>query len=97
MTLSDIKYRLEAIKRDADNALDALEALSNKEDSRSKLPEVINAAIVMKHYTLHGPNDLYLGIKSGLYPKPITSPKCRRLWRREDWDSWSRQTKQNAD
>ncbi len=102
ITIAKIRYMLEMIKREVNNALNELDNLANEEiltekpsSIVSELPELLTAELVMRHYTLRSTNDLYLGVKSGKYPKPISNEKKnKRLWLREDWDNWIKQAKQ---
>ena len=39
-------------------------------------------------FTGKGSTDLWLGVRSGMYPSPVTKPGKARRWRRVDWEDW---------
>lgn len=101
MGVNEMRTQLETIKQCADNLISALTSLSDNthmpvevKTAAAPLPELINAVDVMRHYTGRSTNDLYVGVKSGKYPKPICGEKKKkRLWLREDWENWIKRTK----
>lgn len=92
MTLDEVRVRLETIRSDADNALQILSFVDGNAAKppapAPALPETLTAELVRSNYTHKGTNDLYVGVRDGIYPKPITPPGARRLWTRESWDNW---------
>ncbi len=77
---------LDAIVNRLDERQESKDVASDREQEYGESPLIGPSEALM--FTGKGETDLWKGIKSGMYPAPVTLPGKYRRWRRQDWQKW---------